>query len=105
MSVPSSYAPRARFQHLIEEGSSRHAAALRLKVTPSLGARWILAIRCTVQASAATQERSRGKSKLDPYRSYLFGLIDQDGDRTVSDWAGERADALARFLRKFGFTY
>lgn len=39
MSAPLPLALRARFQTLIEEGLSGRAAALRLKLPPSMGAR------------------------------------------------------------------
>lgn len=55
-----------------------------------------------------------GKGKLDPHRSFLIGLIDQNGDMTMPELAGALADAtgvqahpdaIGRFLRKLGFTY
>ena len=114
MSAPLPDALRARFQQLIEEGLSGRAAALRLKLSPATGARWGLAIRRTGQARAAPQGRPRGKGKLDPHRSFLIELIDQDGDMTMPELAGALAhatgvqanpDAIGRFLRKLGFTY
>ena len=114
MSAPLPVALRARFQRLIEEGSSGRAAALRLKLLSATGARRGLAIRRTGQARAAPQGRPRGKGKLDPHRSFLTELIDQDGDMTMPELAGARADAtsvqvhpdaIGRFLRKLGFTY
>jgi len=87
---------------------------LRLKLSPATGARWGLAIRRTGQARAAPQGRPCGKGKLDPYRSFLIELIDQDGDMTMPELAGALADAtgvqahpdaIGRFLRKLGFTY
>lgn len=114
MSAPLPCALRARFQKLIEEGVSGRAAALRLLLSPTTGARWGLAIRRTGQARAAPQSRPRGKRKLDPHRAFLIELIDQDGDMTMLELAGALADAtgvqahldaIGRFLRKFGFTY
>jgi transposase len=95
MSAPLPEALRARFRRLIEEGLSGRAAALRLKLSPATGARWGLAIRRTGQASAAPQGRPRGKGKLDPHRSFLIELIDQDGDMTMPELAGALADATA----------
>jgi len=114
MSAPLPEALRARFQKLIEEGLSGRAAALRLKLSPATGARWSLAIRRTGQAEPAPQGRPPGSGKLDPHRSFLIELIDQDGDMTMPELAGalEQAtgvqahpDAIGRFLRKLGFTY
>ncbi len=114
MSAPSPEAVRARFQTLIEEGLSGRAAALRLKLSPTTGARWGLSIRRTRRARAARQGRPRGKGKLDTHRSFLVELIEQDGDMTVPELAGALADAtgvqvhldaIGRFLRKLGFTY
>lgn len=114
MSAPLPDALRARFQRLIEEGLSGRAAALRLKLSPATGARWRLAIRRTGKARAAPQGRPRGNGKLDPHRLFLIELIDQDGDMTMPELAGARAeatgvqahpDAIGRFLRKLGFTY
>jgi len=103
MSAPLPGAHRARFQKLIEEGLSGRAAALRLKLSPATGA-----------ARAASQGRPRGKGKLDPQRSFLVELIEQDGDMTMPELAGALADAtdvqahpdaIGRFLRKLGFTF
>lgn len=114
MSAPLPDALRARFQQLIEEGLSGRAAALRQKLSPATGARWGLAIRRTGQARAAPQGRPCGTGKLDPHRSFLIELIDQDGDMTMPELAealvdatGVQAhpDAIGRFLRKLGFTY
>ena len=114
MSAPLPAALRARFQQLIEEGLSGRAAALRLKLSPATGARWRLAIQRTGQARAAPQGRPRGNGKLDPHRSFLIELIDQDGDMTMTEMAGALADAtgvqahpdaIGRFLRKLSFKY
>jgi transposase len=114
MSAPLPDALRTRFQKLVGEGLSGRAAALRLKLSPATGARWALAIRRTGQAEAAPQGRPRGKGKLDPHRSFLIELIDQDGDMTMPELAGAledatgvraHPDAIGRFLRKLGFTY
>lgn len=114
MSAPLPDALRARFQQLIEEGLSGRAAALHLKLSPAAEARWRLAIQRTGQARAAPQGRPRGNGKLDPHRSFLIELIDQDGDMTMTELAGALADApgvqahhdaIGRFLRKLGFTY
>lgn len=87
---------------------------VRLQLSPATGARWGLAIRRTGQAKPAPQGRPRGKGKLDPHRTFLIELIDQDGDMTMPELAGALADAtgvqahpdaIGRFLRKFGFTY
>ena len=113
MSAPLPDALRARFRKLIAEGLSGRAAALRLKLSPATGARWGLAIRRMGQAGAAPQGRPPGKGKLDPHRSLLIDLIDQDGDMTMPELAGALAgatgvqahpDATGRFLRKLGFT-
>ncbi|MEM1346493.1 MAG: transposase [Pseudomonadota bacterium] len=113
MSAPLPKALLARFQRLIEEGLSGRAATLRLKPSPATGARWGLAIRRTGQAKAAPQGRPRGKGKLDPHRSFLIELMDQDGDRTMPELTGALADAtgvrahpdaIGRFLRKLSFT-
>lgn len=114
MSAPFPSALRTRFRKLIEEGLSGRAAALRLKVSPATGARWGLAIRRTGQARVAPQGRPRGKGKLDPHRSFLIYLIDQDSDMTMPKLAGAlvdatgvqaHPDAIDRFLRKPGYTY
>ena len=78
---------------MIEEGFSARAAALCLKLSPATGARWGLAIRRTGQAKPAPQGRPRGRGKLDPHRSFLIELIDQDGDMTMPELAGALADA------------
>ena len=113
MSAPLPNALRARFQRLIEEGLSGRSAALRLKLSPSTGARWGIAIRRTGEAKPAPQGRPSGRGKLDPHRAFLIELIDQDGDMTVPEPACALADAtgvqahpdsICRFLRKLGFT-
>ena len=114
MSAPLPDALRARFQKLIEEGLSGRAAALRLKLSPATGARWGLAIRRTGQAKPAPQGRPPGSGKLDPHRSFLIELIEQDGDMTMLELAGALADAtgvqahpdaIGRYLRKLGYTH
>ena len=113
MSAPLPDALRARFQKLVEEWLSGRAAALRLNLSPATGSRWGLATRRTGEARAAPQGRPRGKGKLDPHRSVLIELIEQDGDMTMpeltdalADATGVQAnpDAIGRFLRKLGFT-
>ena len=96
MSAPLPEARPARVRTLIEQGLSGPAAALRLKLSPATGARWGLAIRRTGQARAAPQGHPRGKGRLDPRRSFLIELIDQDGDMTIPELAG--ALALDRTL-------
>ena len=59
MSAPLPIALRARFQKFFEGGLSGRAAALRLKLSPTTGARWELAIRRTWQARIAPQGRPR----------------------------------------------
>lgn len=90
------------------------AAALRLKLSPSSGARWGLAIRRTEQARSAPQGRPRGLGNLDPHRACLIEPIDKDGDMTMPELADALADAtdvqaysdaIGRFLRKLDFTY
>lgn len=110
MSAPMPDALRARFQKLVEEGLSGRAAALRLNLSPATGPRWGLAIRRTGRVRAAPQGRPRGKGKLDPHRSFLTELIDQNGDMTMPELAGATGVqvhpvAIGRFLRKLGFTY
>lgn len=115
MSAPLPKALRTRFQRLIEEGLSGRAAALRLKLSPAIGARWALAIRRTgQQAIAAPQGRPRDKDKLDPRRFFIAEIIAQDGDITMPELAsalhdatGVRAhpNAIGKFLRKLGYTY
>lgn len=109
MSAPLPDALRARFQKLVEEGLSGRAAALRLKLSPATGARWGLSIRRTGVARAAPQGRPRGQGKLDPHRSFLIDLIEQDGDMTMPELAGvledatgvqAHPDAIGRFLRQ-----
>lgn len=107
-SIPD--ALRARFKKLVEEELSGRAAALRLKLSPTTGTRWGLAIRRAGQEMAAPQGRLRGKVKLDPYRALLIVLIDKNGEMTrpkLADATGVQAhpDAISRFLRKLGFTY
>jgi transposase len=87
--------------------------ALRIKLSPATGAGQRLAIRRTVQARAAPQSRPRDNGKLDPHRSFLIELIDQDGDMSMTEMAGALADAtgvrahpnpIGRLLQKLGFT-
>lgn len=84
---------RARFQRYIKEAFSGHAAALRLKLSFATGARWALEIRRTGQAKAVPQVRPKGKGKLDRYRSFFAGIIEQDGDITMSELYAALFDA------------
>ena len=114
MSAPLPDALRARFQRLIEDGSSGRAAALRLKLSPATGVPWGLAIRRIGQVRAAPQGRPKGKGKPDPHRSFFAEVIEQDGDITMPELApalhdatGMRAhpNAIGKFLRKLGYTH
>ncbi len=96
MSAPLPDALRVRFQKLVEEGLSGCAAALRLKLSRATGARWRLAIRRTGRARTAPQGRPRGKGKLDPHRSFLIELIDQDGDMTMSELDSREVNAAVQ---------
>jgi transposase len=87
---------------------------LCLKLSPATGAGWSLSNRRTGQVHAALQGRPRGKGKLDPHRTFLIELIDQDGDMTMPELAGALANAtgvqahpdpIGRFLRNLDFTY
>lgn len=84
MSAPLPDALLARFQKLVEEGFSGRAAALRLHLSPATGA----AIRRTGLVRAAPQGRPRSKGKLDPHRTFLIELIEQDGDMTMPELPG-----------------
>jgi len=114
MSAPLPDALRSRFQRYIEEGLSGRAAALRLKVSPTTGARWALAIRRTGRAEAAPQGRPKGRGKLDPHLGFFAEIIEQDGDITMPELSAAMFDAmrvrahpnaLGKFLRKLGYTY
>ena len=93
MSAPLPYALRARFQRYSEEGLSGMAAALRLKISPAIGARWALAIRRPGRAEAAPQGRPRGKGKLDPHCALFAEIIALDGDVTMPELGAVLFDA------------
>ena len=114
MSAPLPEALRARFQRYIEEGLSGRAAALRLKLSPATGARWMRVVRLRGNACAAPQGRPKGKGKLASHRSFFEQIVAQDGDITMPELAaalldatGVQAhpDAIGRFLRTLGYTY
>ena len=75
MSAALPEALQARFQRYIEEGLSGPAAALRLKIPPSTGARYALAIQRTGRAEAATQGRPKGQGKLDAHPDFFAEVI------------------------------
>jgi len=94
MSTPLPDALHVRFQRYIKEGLSGRAAALRLKLSLTTGARWALAIKGC--ADAAPQGRPRGR-----------GVTMPELDAVLFDATGVRAHpiALGKFLRKLGYTY
>lgn len=114
MSAPLPEALRSRFERYIEQGLSGRAAALRLKLSPATGTRWVLAIRCSGRAEAAPQGRPKGRGKLDPDRDFFAEIIAQDGDITVPRQSAAifgathvraHPNAIGKFLRKLGYTY
>jgi transposase len=78
MSAPLPSALRTRFQRYIEDGLSGRAAALRLKVSPTTGARWAHQVRTKGHAEPAPQGPPRGVGKLAPYQAFLEELVAQD---------------------------
>lgn len=114
MSAPLPDALRARFQKLIEDGSSGRGAARRLKLSPATGSRWARAIRTTGCALPGPQGRPKGNGKLAPHRSFLEELIGQDADITLPELGAALEDAtglrahpssIGKFLNKLGYTY
>lgn len=79
MSAPLPSALRARFQRYIEEGLSRRAAAVRLKLSLATGARWRHQIQTTGRADPAgigkvecqKPEQIRRKEQLQRSRTGL----------------------------------
>ena len=114
MSAPLPDALRARFRMYIEEGLSRRAAALLLKVSSATGARWARLVRTRGCASPAAQGRPPGQGKLAPHKAFFEDLIRQDPDITLFELRDALADAegvrvhhssIADLLSRLGFTY
>lgn len=105
---------RVRFQEYVEEGLSGRAAAVRLKLSPATGVRWLRRIRDTGTSKASVQGRPKGHGKLAPHQGFLEELVAQDGDITLPELAGAleaatgviaHSASIGRFLRKLGYTY
>jgi len=114
MSAPLPGALRARFQRYIDEGLSGGAAALRLKVSVSTGARWARHYRQTGTTDPALQGRPAGTAKLAPHEAFFLELIAQDPDITLFEMRDALADAaglhvhhsaIGHLLQRLGFTY
>ncbi len=114
MSAPLPDALRARFQRYVEEGFSGRAAALRLRLSPTTGARWARQVHRTGRIDPAPQGRPKGRGKLDPHRGFFAEIIGQDADIRMPELSAalleatcERAhpNSIGKFLRKLGYTY
>jgi transposase len=114
MSAPLPSALRGRFQRYIEEGLSGRAAALRLKVSPATGARWVHQITPLGHVEPAPQGPPRGRGKLAPHKAFLEELVAQDPDITLFELRDVLAEAegvqvhhssIANLLSRLGFTY
>ena len=114
MSAPLPAALRTLFQRLIEEGLSGRAAALLLKVSPVIGARWAHQVRTKGHAEPVPQGPPRGKGKLAQHQAFLEELVAQDPDITLFELRDALADAeggrvhhssIANLLSRLGFTY
>ena len=114
MSAPLPDALRARFQRYVEEGLSGRAAALRLKLSASTGARWARQFRQTGRIDPAPQGRPIGTGKLAPHEAFLRELLAQDPDITLYQMRDALADAaglhvqhsaIGHLLQRLGYTY
>jgi transposase len=111
MSAPLPYALRARFQRYIKEGLSGRAAALRLKLSPAMGARWALAIG---RAEAAPQGRPReARASWTHIALCLPRSLPWMATSRCPSWVLScltrrgcaHPNAIGKFLRKLGYTY
>jgi transposase len=67
---------------VIDKGTSARAAAERFGIGVATAIVWVCGL---VRANAElARKASRGRSKLDPHRSYLLGLIAAEPDVTIA---------------------
>ena len=93
--------------------TSRRQAAERFGVGIATSIRWMAALTTTRTVAARPQGRAR-RSKLDPHRDYILGLVETTPDMTISEMldklAAERDVYAARatlwiFLDRCGLTF
>ena len=114
MPAPLSLDVRRRFQRLIEDGLSGRAAARRLLISAATGVRLASRVRRGESLAPKKCGRPPGQGKLDPHRSFLLELVEQDPDITLYELRDALREAegvrvhhsgIARLLRRLGFTY
>jgi transposase len=105
---------RDRVVSFVGAGGSRRAAARHFGVSNSFAVKLLQRTKRFGSSAPAAQGRPPGKGKLAPYRAFLVGLVDEQGDITMPELAarlaaehGVRAlaSSLSRFLLKADFTY
>jgi transposase len=105
---------RERVIGLIETGQSRRQAARHFGVSPSCAVKLMAQWRRTGSLEPVRQGRPCGGGKLEPYRRFLIGRVEERPDITMPELAAELVArsgitvspaSLSRFLGKAGFTY
>lgn len=105
---------RKRVIGSIVAGRSRRGAARHFDVSPSCAVKLMARWARTGSLEPAKQGRPRGGGKLEPYRRFLIGRVEERPDITMPELVAELAArngvtvspaSLSRFLRKAGFTY
>ena len=94
-------------------GLSARSAAERFGIGEATAILWVRRVRQTGEREARRQGQPR-RSKLDPHRDYLLGLIEAAPDLTISEllellWTGRGVKAsralLWIFLDRCGLTF
>src|SRR5262245_14989372 len=105
---------RQRVVQRVAGGQSRRGAAEDLSVSPSFSVKLVARHARTGSLEPAPQGRPPGTGKLDPYRAFLLGRVNERPDITMPELAAELAachgvevdpSSLSRFLCKAGFSY
>jgi len=94
-------------------GLPARRAAAQLRIGLATAIRWVHRVRQTGDRTAGRQGQPR-RSKLDPHRDYILGLVETTPDMTISEMldklAAERDVYAARatlwtFLDRCGLTF
>ena len=105
---------RQRVVERVAGGQSRRGAAEDLAVSPSFSVKLVARHERTGSLEPSRQGRPAGTGKLDPYRAFLIGRVQERPDITMPELAAELASchgvkidpaSLSRFLCKAGFSY
>jgi len=82
-------------------GLPARRAAAQFRIGLATAIRWVHRVRQTGDRTAGRQGQPR-RSKLDPHRDYILGLVETTPDMTISEMLLPRSVMCMRLGRRFG---